>query len=448
LLGSFTDCEKRLQYLADLGFDVLYLPPIHPIGFTNRKGKNNSVIATGADPGSPWAIGSAMGGHKSVEPSLGTLDDFVGLINAATSFGIEIAMDIAFQCSPDHPYVKEHPEWFQTRPDGTIQFAENPPKKYEDIVPFNFETNEWKALWEELKDVFLFWIDKGITIFRVDNPHTKPLSFWEWIIKEIRHIYPDVIFLSEAFTRPKIMYRLAKVGFSQSYSYFTWRNTKQELITYFKDLTNTSIAEYFRPCLWPATPDILPEFLQFGGDNAFAIRFILAATLSSCYGIYGPAFELAVNSANPGKEEYLNSEKYEIKHWIFPNDSKLKLLISKVNAIRREYESLQVFRNLHFHDVTNEQLLFFSKMSTDMSGAIFVVVNLDPFHTQEGVLTVPFSDLGLKHDDLDIFHDLLTGERFFVSGNHITVKLNPDITPAYIFKVVARMGRETKFEYY
>ncbi len=313
--GTFRDCEAMLPDIAQMGFDVLYFPPIHPIGESMRKGKNNTLVVGSDEVGSPWAIGSGKGGHKAVHPDLGTVEDFQRFITKAKEYGLEVAMDLALQCSPDHPYVKEHPEWFRWRPDGTVQYAENPPKKYEDIIPFNFETEQGDALWNELKSIVLFWIEKGIRIFRVDNPHTKPFVFWQWLLQELKTDYPDIIFLSEAFTRPKVMYHLAKLGFTQSYTYFTWRNTKSEIMRYIHELTTTDVREYFRPNFWPNTPDILPEHLQFGGRNAFMMRLVLAATLSSSYGIYGPAFELVVNEALPGKEEYLDSEKYELKRW-------------------------------------------------------------------------------------------------------------------------------------
>ena len=313
--GTFKDCEQLLPELAEMGFDVLYIPPLHPIGITNRKGKNNAPVAENGDPGSPWAIGAANGGHAQLHPELGSMEDFQSLVHQAGGHGMEVAMDLAFQCSPDHPYVKEHPEWFFWRPDGTVQFAENPPKKYQDIIPFYFETDAWQELWQELKRIVVFWIEKGIRIFRVDNPHTKPFVFWEWLLGEIRRDYPDVIFLAEAFTRPKVMYRLAKLGFSQSYTYFTWRTTRDELTAYMGELTRSEVREFFRPNFWPNTPDILPMHLQYGGRPAFIIRLVLAATLSSSYGIYGPVFELGISEALPGKEEYLDAEKYEIKRW-------------------------------------------------------------------------------------------------------------------------------------
>ncbi|MGH7455667.1 MAG: maltotransferase domain-containing protein, partial [bacterium] len=334
--GTLKNCEALLPEIARMGFDVFYLPPIHPIGKINRKGKNNSSTANPDDIGSPWAIGSEEGGHKAIHPQLGTLEDFQRLVKKAKDHGMEIAMDLAYQCAPDHPYVKEHPEWFKKRPDGTIQYAENPPKKYQDIFPINFESEDWEALWKELKSIVEFWIDQGIRIFRVDNPHTKTFPFWEWMITEIKRDYPEVIFLSEAFTRPKVMYRLAKLGFTQSYTYFTWRNTKKEFTDYLTELTQIEVREFFRPNFWPNTPDILPEHLQFGGRPAFMMRLVLAATLSSNYGIYGPAFELCVSEALPGKEEYLNSEKFELKKWNWNQEGNLRDFIARVNKIRKE----------------------------------------------------------------------------------------------------------------
>ena len=345
--GRFSDTEAMLPYVASMGFDVLYLPPIHPIGKSFRKGPNNTLNAGPDDPGSPWGIGSEEGGHKAIHPDLGTLEDFDRLVAAAREMGIEIAMDIAFQASPDHPYVREHPEWFRHRPDGTIKYAENPPKKYQDIYPIDFESKDWRALWDELRDVFLFWADRGVKIFRVDNPHTKPFPFWDWVIAEVQARHPDAIFLSEAFTRPKVMRRLAKGGFSQSYTYFTWRNTKQELIDYFTELTQTDSAEIMRPNLFANTPDILPEFLQYGGRAAFEIRLVLAATLGATYGIYGPPFELSVGQAvRHGSEEYLDSEKYQVRHWDRDDPASLRDYIARINEIRRENPALHHDRNL------------------------------------------------------------------------------------------------------
>jgi starch synthase (maltosyl-transferring) len=368
--GTFNDCITLLPEIARMGLDVWYLPPIHPIGKVNRKGKNNSPTSMPNDVGSPWAIGSSEGGHKAIHPELGSFQDFEKLISEAKKYGTEIALDIAFQCAPDHPYVKEHPEWFKWRPDGTVQHAENPPKKYEDILPLNFESEQWSGLWDELRDVVLFWADKGVRVFRVDNPHTKPFPFWEWMIGECRKKYPELIFLSEAFTRPKLMYELAKCGFSQSYTYCTWRNTKPEITEYITHLLNTEVREFFKPNFWPNTPDILPEHLQYGGRPAFVMRLMLAATLSSNYGIYGPAFELCVNDAIPEKEEYAHSEKYEIRTWDWEQPGNLKDLITRVNKIRREHEALQTTWNLKFYEVDNEYLLFYGKANEDYSDII------------------------------------------------------------------------------
>jgi starch synthase (maltosyl-transferring) len=446
--GTFKDCEKLLPEIAKMGFDVLYFPPIHPIGKTNRKGKNNVTKISADDVGSPWAIGSKDGGHKTIHPQLGTLEDFESLITKAKEVGMEIAMDLAFQCSPDHPYVKEHPEWFKWRPDGIVQFAENPPKKYEDIIPLNFETERWRALWEELKSVVLYWIEKGVRIFRVDNPHTKPFSFWEWLIGEIKREYPDVIFLSEAFTRPKVMVRLAKLGFTQSYTYFTWRNTKRELIEYLTELTQTEAREYLRPNFWPNTPDILPEHLQYGGRPGFVIRLILAATLSSNYGIYGPAFELLVSEAIPGKEEYLNAEKYEIKHWNWSQPGNLRDFVARVNQIRRENPALQTTWNLHFYEVDNDTLLFYAKCSEDFSNLILVLVNLDPFHTQSGWVRVPIDEFGIDARQPYLVHDLLSDDKLIWQGERNYVELNPQVLPANIFRLRKRLKRETDFDYF
>ncbi len=446
--GTLRDCERRLPLISQMGFDVIYLPPIHPIGFTNRKGKNNSLVAEEGDPGSPWAIGSDYGGHKAIEPSLGTIEDFIDLINAATSYGIEIAMDLAFQCSPDHPYIKSNPEWFKTRPDGTIQYAENPPKKYQDIVPFDFETDAWRELWDELKSVVFFWLEKGVRIFRVDNPHTKPFGFWQWLIAEVRERYPDVIFLSEAFTRPKVMYRLAKLGFSQSYTYFTWRNTKAELIEYFEELSHSEISEFFRPNLWPTTPDILPQYLQFGDERAFAVRLVLAATLSSSYGIYGPSFELAVNEAPAGREEFLNSEKYEIKHWDWTKGEKLRKMITVLNSIRQNNPALQDFRNVKFYQVENDYLLFYIKTTDDLTNVVAVIVNLDPFTPQTGKVHFPVQALGINSEEPYLLQDLLGEERFLWSGAQNFITVDPSRTPAFVFRLHKQFNRENSFDYY
>jgi starch synthase (maltosyl-transferring) len=447
--GTFRDCERWLPYIASMGFDVLYLPPIHPIGRTFRKGKNNSVPAEPADVGSPWAIGSAEGGHKSIHPELGTLEDFRRFLTKAADHGLEVALDIAFQCSPDHPYVQKHPEWFSRRPDGSIQYAENPPKKYQDIYPLNFATAQWQALWEELKSVFLFWIEQGVRIFRVDNPHTKAFPFWEWVITEIKKQHPDVLFLAEAFTRPNVMYRLAKLGFSQSYTYFTWRNTKQELTQYFTELVRTDVREYLRPNLWTNTPDILPEFLQVGGRPAFMVRLILAATLGANYGIYGPAFELCENGPlHPGGEEYLNSEKYEIKHRDLDSQASLKSFISRLNRIRKENPALQSNRNLRFHETDNPALICYTKATDDLSSVIVVVVNLDCFHAQSGWINLDLCSIGLDTRYAFQAHDLLSDGRFLWQGSKNYVELVPESLPAHVLLLRRWVRTERDFDYY
>jgi starch synthase (maltosyl-transferring) len=447
--GTLADCEQRLPYIASMGFDVLYLPPIHPIGVTSRKGKNNRPEAEPGDVGSPWAIGSAHGGHTAVAPELGTLEDFDHLVAAAGRSGMEIAMDLAFQCTPDHPYVSEHPEWFRQRPDGTIQYAENPPKKYQDIYPFEFETENWKGLWEELREVVRFWIGRGVRIFRVDNPHTKPFPFWEWLINSVQSDHPDVLFLAEAFTRPRVMCHLAKLGFSQSYTYFTWRNTKQEIVDYLTELTGTEIREYFRPNFWPNTPDILPEYLQLGGRPAFIVRLILAATLSSNYGIYGPAFELCENTPlAPGSEEYLDSEKYEIRYRDLPSPWSLKELIATVNRIRHENHALRKNRGLCFHETDNPMLLCYSKASEDLSNVVVVVVNLDFLYVQSGWIDLNLSALGIEERQPYQAHDLLGGGRFLWQGSRNYVECNPRETPAHILVIRRKVRSERDFDYY
>ncbi|OGP70080.1 MAG: alpha-1,4-glucan--maltose-1-phosphate maltosyltransferase [Deltaproteobacteria bacterium RBG_13_60_28] len=447
--GTFKDCEARLAYIAAMGFDVLYLPPIHPIGVTNRKGKNNNPVAAADDVGSPWAIGAAEGGHKAVHPELGTLEDFRHFVEKARENNLAVALDLAYQGSPDHPYVREHPLWFRWRPDNTVQYAENPPKKYEDIYPFDFETEDWQELWEEFKGIVLFWIEQGVRIFRVDNPHTKPFHFWEWLISEIKKDYPEVFFLAEAFTRPKVMYRLAKLGFGQSYTYFTWRNTKWELTQYLTEITRTEVREYFRPNLWPNTPDILTEYLQFGGRAAFMIRLVLAATLGANYGIYGPAFELwETRPREPGSEEYLDSEKYEIRHWDIQRPDSLKDFIGRVNRVRRENPALQSHWNLNFFPMDNEQLICYAKCSEDLANTILVVVNLDPHHTQGGWLELPLRELGLDPGQPYQVHDLLGEARFLWHGPRNYVELDPKTAPAYIFRLRRRVRTERDFDYY
>jgi len=447
--GTFKDCEARLPYLARMGFDVLYLPPIHPIGQVHRKGKNNATVATPDDPGSPWAIGSDAGGHTAIHPQLGTLDDFRGLIATAQEYGIEIALDIAFQCAPDHPYVREHPEWFRWRPDGTVQYAENPPKKYEDIYPFDFDTASWQALWEELRRVVCFWTEQGVRIFRVDNPHTKPLRFWEWLINEIKVAHPEVIFLAEAFTRPKVQYHLAKRGFTQSYTYFAWRHTKEEITRYFTELTQTNVREYFRPHLWPNTPDILTEYLQHGGRPAFLIRLVLAATLGASYGIYGPAFELCEPRPRfEGSEEYLDSEKYEIRSWDLEQRHSLQEFMARVNRIRRENPALQSNQGLHFHTVDNPELLCYSKSAAERSNVVLVVVNLSPYHVHSGWVELQLDALGLDPTQPAQMHDELSDARYIWHGARHYVELHPQVVPAHIFRLRRRIRTEQDFEYY
>lgn len=447
--GTFQDCEERLPYIAGMGFDVLYLPPIHPIGTSFRKGKNNTLTAEPDDVGSPWAIGSAEGGHTAVHPQLGTLEDFRRLVEKARGYGMDVALDIAFQCAPDHPYVKEHPEWFRMRPDGTIQYAENPPKKYQDIYPFDFETEAWQSLWEALKGVFLFWVKQGVTIFRVDNPHTKPFSFWEWVIREIKQDHPEAIFLSEAFTRPKVMYNLAKLGFTQSYTYFTWRNTKWDLTQYLTELTQTDVREFFRPNFWPNTPDILNEYLQVGGRPSFMIRLVLAATLVANYGIYGPAFELCINTPRePGSEEYLDSEKYELKDWDLESHLSLQHFITQVNRIRRENPALQSDWSLRFHHTDNERILCYSKQNEDHTNTIVVVVSLDPYYTQAGWLDLPLEELGFDPGRTYQMHDLLSDARYLWHGPHNYIELHPYHAPAHIFSVRRHIRTEHDFDYY
>lgn len=444
--GTLRDVIARLDYVADLGFDVLYLPPIHPIGTTHRKGRNNAPTAGPDDPGVPWAIGSPAGGHDAVDPNLGTLADLDRLVEAAAAKGIRVALDLAFQASPDHPYVRQHPDWFRARPDGTIQYAENPPKKYQDIYPFDFETEDWRALWTELLRIVRFWIDHGIRIFRVDNPHTKPFAFWEWCIGEVKRTDPDIVFLAEAFTRPKIMYRLAKLGFSQSYTYFTWRTTKQELTDYFTELTRPPIADFFRPNLWPNTPDILHEYLQHGGRPAFIVRLVLAATLAASYGIYGPAYELLVATPRePGSEEYLDSEKYEVRHWNLDAPESIAPIIRRVNEIRRRHPALWSDERLRFHAIDNEHLLAYSKRSADGRDRILVVVNLDPHHLQAGTLELPLADLGLAPERSFEVEDLLDGQTYLWHGPRNGIVLDPAVMPAHVFAIRAPVRTEVEF---
>jgi starch synthase (maltosyl-transferring) len=436
--GTLADVEARLRYVAKLGFDVVYLPPIHPIGRTNRKGRDGQRLAQPGDPGSPWAIGATEGGHRSIHPELGTFDDLRSLVATAASMNIEVALDLAFQASPDHPWVREHPEWFRHDPDGTIRHAENPPKQYEDIYPLNFETIYWRELWNELLEVGRFWAEMGIRIFRVDNPHTKPFRFWEWFIASLKADYPEMIFLAEAFTRPKVMYQLAKLGFTQSYTYFAWKNAKWELEEYFTELTQSAVADFFRPNLWPNTPDILTELLQSGETTAFVTRLILAATLSASYGIYGPAFELQVHAARePGSEEYFHSEKYEVRHWELADPKSLAELVARINEIRHAHSALQHDRTLRFHRVENDQMIVYSKRAIDTSvaDAIVVVANLDVTKSQAGWVHLDLRELGVEGATTFVMHDLLTQARYRWDGDRNYVILDPAVLPVHVFSV-------------
>jgi len=445
--GTFKDVEARLPAIAAMGFDVLYFPPIHPIGRVQRKGPNNALASGPEDVGSPWAIGAAEGGHKSILPALGTPEDFRRLLARAAEHGLEIALDIAFQCAPDHPYVKEHPDWFRWRPDGSVQYAENPPKKYQDIYPFNFECKEWRELWAELKSVIDHWIGEGVRIFRVDNPHTKAFPFWEWAIGEVKREHPDTIFLAEAFTRPKVMHRLAKLGFSQSYTYFTWRNTKQELQEYFAELSSAPGIDYFRPNAWPNTPDILHEQLQTGEPAVFMARLVLAATLAANYGIYGPAYELREHlPRGPGSEEYLDSEKYQLRHWNHDDPASLAPFIARVNRIRRENPALQQNATLKFHPTDNEQIICYTKTSGE--NVIVVVANVDPHNEQGGWIDLDLAGIGLEAGKPFQVHDLIRGARYTWQGARNFVKLNPAVLPAHIFRIRRRVRTERDFEYF
>jgi starch synthase (maltosyl-transferring) len=434
--GTLRDVTARMGYVAEMGFDVLYMPPISPIGKSFRKGKNNAVEATPGEEGSPWAIGSPEGGHTAIHPALGAMADFTDLVQRAIQLNMEVALDIAFQCSPDHPWVTEHPEFFKKRPDGSIQYAENPPKKYQDIYPLDFESSNWQGLWDALKGVFTFWMEKGVRIFRVDNPHTKAFPFWQWVIPELKAKDPGVLFLAEAFTRPRVMERLAKLGFSESYTYFTWRDTKDELTQYMLELTAYPLREYFRPNFWPNTPDILAKSLQTGGLPSFRSRLILAATMVSNYGIYGPAFELGESTpAKPGSEEYLNSEKYEIKIWDLQKPTSLRPLITRVNQIRRQNKALQSNERLHFHHTDNPSLICYSKRTADGSNTILAVVNLDPFLVQTGWVYLDLGVLGLAAGDTFEVYDLLADHSYRWQGSRNYVALRPAEMPAHLFRV-------------
>jgi starch synthase (maltosyl-transferring) len=447
--GTFRDVEARLPAIARMGFDVLYFPPIHPIGRVERKGRNNALVTEPGDVGSPWAIGAEEGGHKAILPELGTAEDFRRLVQRAAQHGLEVAMDIAFQCAPDHPYVKEHPQWFRWRPDGTVQYAENPPKKYQDIYPFNFETDDWQALWQELKSIFDHWIAQGVKIFRVDNPHTKAFPFWEWCVSEVKREHPEVLFLAEAFTRPKVMHRLAKLGYSQSYTYFTWRTGKRELTEYFTELSTPPGLHYFRPNVWPNTPDILHEQLQSGETSVFISRLVLAGTLSASYGIYGPAYELReYKPRHEGSEEYLDSEKYQLRHWNHDDPESLAPLIERVNRIRREHPALQANHSLRFLDIDNEHLIAYMKCSDDGENVIVTVVNLDPTYEQSGWLHFDAGAFEVPAGEAFQMHDLLSNRHFSWEGSHHFIRLDPASMPAHILLLRRRSRDERDFDYF
>jgi starch synthase (maltosyl-transferring) len=433
--GTFLSTAFALPRIAALGFDVVYLPPIHPVGISARKGPNNSLAAGPDDPGSPWAIGNETGGHTSVEPKLGKLEDFDTLVASAAELGLEIALDYALQCSPDHPWLTAHPEWFFVRPDGTIKYAENPPKKYQDIYPLNFWCDDREGLWNACRDIFLFWIGHGVRTFRVDNPHTKPFAFWEWVINEVHAKHPDVVFLAEAFTRPRTMKLLAKLGFTQSYTYFTWKNSASELRSWWAEMHNPAALEYMRGNLFANTPDILHEYLQTYGRPAFRVRLLLAATMSPLYGIYS-GFELSENvPVRPGSEEYLDSEKYQIRvrDWNAPGN--LDADITLLNRIRRDNMALQRMDNLTFRDSENPQILFFTKMAPGWRNDLLIIVNLDPSRAQETVVTVPLAELGLDPDTSYIVEDLLTGARYSWRGARNYVRLDPNLEPGHILRL-------------
>lgn len=445
--GTLRDVVGRLDRIASMGFDVLYLPPIHPIGLAFRKGKNNTLTPGPDDVGSPWAIGAAEGGHDAIHPKLGTEKDFAALVSEAGKRGIEIALDLALQCSPDHPYVKQHPEWFRKRPDGTIQYAENPPKKYQDIYPFDFECEQWQALWNEILRVVLLWVSRGVKIFRVDNPHTKPFGFWNWLIDRVKQDHPDVLFLAEAFTRPKVMHRLAKIGFTQSYTYFAWRNGPVDIREYFTELTQTGAVDYYRPNAWPNTPDILTEYLQHGGRGAFIVRAVLASTLCASWGVYGPAFELMEHKPfKPGSEEYLDSEKYQIRSWDLDRPDSLAPLLAKLNSVRRANPALQQDRTLRFHRCDNPALVCFSKSADE--NLIVVAANTDPHNSQWGTIDLDLRELGLPEDRPYQMHDQLTGARYRWQGWKNVVGLDPAVSPAHVFVVRKQERTESQFEHF
>jgi len=477
-LGSkFRDCLARVDDARAMGFNVIYFPPIHPIGVTARKGRNNSLKCEPGDPGVPYAIGNRHqncpngGGHKDVAPELGTLEDFDWLVDEIGKRGMEAALDFAINCSPDHPYVHEHPDWFYQRPDGTIKYAENPPKKYQDVYPMNFHTPDWRAMWRELTSIIEFWCEHGVRSFRVDNPHTKPVAFWEYLIQRVQARWPDAVFLSEAFTKPKMMRVLGKAGFTQSYTYFTWRNTKQGLIDYFTELTQTGVADIMRPNLWPNTPDILPSYLQFGGRPAFIVRAVLAATLSPIYGIYS-GFELCENQGlwhsnwNPAddvryflslcdsdykqlaREEYVDSEKYHFKGRDWDSPGNIKDVITRLNRIRGENRALQRSRNLRFQRADNEFVLCYSKSTAARDSLLLVVVNLDVWHTQDAFIDVPLAEFGLGEHETYQAHDLLADERYLWTGSRNFVRLDPHVHPAHVFRIRRKLGSEQDFDYF
>jgi len=461
--GTLDDAARRLEHVHRQGFDVVYLPPIHPIGTTHRKGKDNAPTAGPGEPGSPYGIGSEDGGFFSVHPDLGGMEAFDRFKAEADRLGLRVALDIAFNASPDHPYVEEHPEWFRHRPDGTIRYAENPPKKYQDIYPFDFESDDWRGLWDELKRVFTFWIDKGVTIFRVDNPHTKPFAFWEWCIGSIREEHPEVVFLAEAFAKPKTMYHLAKLGYNNSYTYFTWRNTRDELRAYGEELFQTDVAEFYRPNFWPNTPDIFTEYLEHGGRPAHVIRFVLAATMSSAYGVYAPPYEHVDARKHPDREEYRDNEKYEVRTWNWDAPDSLQPLMRRVNRIRRENPALHHMRTLRFCDTDNPHLLAYWKEDPSQPGPagapasangaaseprnlVLCVVNLDPYHRQSGWVSLPLDAWGIPHDRPFEVHDLLGGERYYWQGGGAYVELDPHSLPAHVFRVERHAHTERDFE--
>ena len=469
--GTLDDAARRLEYVAGQGFDVVYLPPIHPIGTTHRKGKDNAPVAKPGEPGSPYGIGSEAGGFFSVHPDLGGMEAFDRFIKEADRLGLKVALDIAFNASPDHPYVKEHPEWFRHRPDGTIRYAENPPKKYQDIYPFDFETDDWRALWDELKSVFDFWIEKGVRIFRVDNPHTKPFAFWEWCIGAVREENPDVVFLAEAFAKPKTMYLLAKLGYNNSYTYFTWRNTKEELESYGRELFQTDVAEFYRPNFWPNTPDILHDYLAHGGRPAHVARLVLAATMSSAYGVYAPPYEHVDARQHPGREEYQDNEKYEVRTWDWDDPTSLQPLMRRLNRVRRENPALHHMRTLRFVPTDNPHLIAYYKEEPAHPGAaydptggdgaaadalsngsasgppnlVLVVVNLDPYNVQAGWVSLPLDAWGIPHEHAFEVHDVLGGERYTWRGAGNYVRLDPHTLPAHVFRVERRTHTERDF---